>query len=1063
MRIKNRLSTSRWATTVLFAATLGVSAPTALAKPGAASQARMVESYGKLPLSFEPNHGQTDPRVKFLSRGRGYTLFLTSTEAVLTLRKAAQLNPQHNVDVMPSFEATDAQALAPAVIRMELVGGNPAPRVVGFEELPGKSNYFIGNDHKKWRTNIPHYAKVKYEEVYPGIDLVYYSNRGQLEYDFTVAPGANPKAITIGVVGANGVRPSLGGRRPPLRIDTNGDLVLPTDAGEIRFHKPVAYQVGAGLARPKEGAASSAPTVGGKYFLESRYVITENNRVAFEVAPYDASQPLIIDPVLKYSTYLGGGGADRGFDIVVDSSGNAYVTGATNSNDFPTTVGGFQDTITGDPCCGGDVFVTKLNASGSALVYSTYLGGSGTGGDTGTSVAVDAQGNAYVTGATNSNDFPTAGAFQTTSGGSTDAFVTKLNAAGSALVYSTYLGGSFTDSGSDVAVDAGGSAYVVGRTFSTDFPTTAGAFQTAPGAPLTNDAFVTRFSAAGNALVYSSYLGGSGTDGGFGIAVDSAGNAYVAGNTSSADFPTAIPVQATNGGGFDAFVTKLEPTGSTLTYSTYLGGSGNDAGLGIAVDGSVHAYVMGQTFSSDFPTTVGSFQTDSGGSLDACVTKFNPAGTALVYSTYLGGSGIDGGSEFGPGGIDVDAEGNAYVTGRTISTDFPTANPFQSDLGGSLDAYVTKLNPAGTALVYSTYLGGNASDQSLGIAVDASGNAYVVGITGSGDFPTVNPFQSQNAVVSNAFDTFVAKIGEPNQLPVAFCQDVIVSADANCQADADVDNGSFDPDEDPITLEQSPAGPYGLGTTLVTLTVTDDQGASASCLATVTVEDTTPPQLSVTVDPDTLWPPNHHMVDVEATVIASDNCDTAAVVLTSVSSNEADDGLGIGDGRTTDDIQLGADDFHFSLRAERAGTGSGRIYTAIYTATDGAGNAASETGFVVVSHDRNGVIDPVKIAAAQTASGTVIFWPAVSGAESYDVIRGELNNIVETGVVINLGTVLCIEANSINENTLGWEDGALPEPGQAFFYVVEYYDGISSTYGTESAGKPRAPGLGDCQ
>jgi len=298
---------------------------------------------------------------------------------------------------------------------------------------------------------------------------------------------------------------------------------------------------------------------------------------------------------------------------------------------------------------------------------------------------------------------------------------------------------------------------------------------------------------------------------------------------------------------------------------------------------------------------------------------------------------------------------------------------------------------------------------------------------------------------------------------IALCTDVTVSAGSDCTADASIDAGSFDPDGDPITLVQSPAGPYSLGITTVILTVTDDQGGSASCTANVTVEDTTPPQLTVILDPDMLWPPNHHMVEVEATVIASDNCGMPAIALASLSSNEADDALGKGDGRTTSDIQPGADDFHFSLRAERAGTGSGRIYTAVYAATDGSGNAASEAGFVVVPHDQGGVVDPVTIVLEQSASGTVVRWPAVSGAESYDVIRGELNNVVETSVVINLGTVVCIEANSTDEITLGWEDDELPGPGRAFFYVVEYYDGISSTYGTESAGKPRAPGLGDCQ
>ncbi len=413
-----------------------------------------------------------------------------------------------------------------------------------------------------------------------------------------------------------------------------------------------------------------------------------------------------------------------------------------------------------------DAFVTKFNATGSALVYSTYLGGSGV--DSAKGIAVDSAGNAYVTGSTGSTNFPTANPIQPAFDGlpGNDAFVTKLNPSGNALVYSTYLGGNAGDGGRGIAVDAAGNAYVTGDTISTDFPT-ASPFQAAFGGSM-SDAFVTKLNAAGSALVYSTYLGGGGGccgDGGNAIAVDASGNAYVTGDTSSTDFPTASPFQAAFGGapfggGGDAFVTKLNASGNALVYSTYLGGSGDDGGNGIAVDASGNAYVTGDTTSTDFPTA-SPFQAAFGGGRDAFVTKLHPAGNALIYSTYLGGSG----NVFEAGrGIAADASRNAYVTGETFSTNFPTASPFQPANSGNFDAFVTKLHPAGNALVYSTYLGGSNPDRGRGIAVDAAGNAYVIGNTFFfGDFPTVNPIQPANA---GGFDAFVAKItDEPPGTP----------------------------------------------------------------------------------------------------------------------------------------------------------------------------------------------------------------------------------------------------------------------------------------------------------
>ena len=678
---------------------------------------RVSDMYGKLPLSFAANRGQTNSDVKFLSRGAGHTLFLAPTEAVLVLVK-----PEH-----PSSRDLTARLEKPgtatqAVLRMTFVGANPDARVTGHQELPGKANYFLGKDPATWRTDVPTYAKVHYRDVYPGIDLVYYGNQRQLEYDFVVAPGADPERIALGFQGAD-----------RLDVDAQGDLVVHTTAGTIRQRKPLIYQ-------EIDGARKEIP--GG-------YVLTDMHRVSFRVAAYDATRPLVIDPVLSYSTYLGGSGHEEGFGIAVDAGGNVYVTGITFSSDFPTTAGALDTAFSGS----SDAFVTKLNPTGSALVYSTYLGGSGS--EEGTGIVVDADGNAYVTGTTLSTNFPTtAGAFDTIFGGLTDVFVTKLNPTGSGLVYSTYLGGSRSDRGRGIALDAAGNTFITGDTSSTNFPTTVAAVDTTLGG--ISDAFVTKLDPIGSALLYSTYLGGSGFDEGKAIAVDVAGNTYVTGDTSSSDFPTTAGAfdMTFNGGSADAFVAKLNPTGSTpLIYSAYLGGSDNDRVFGIAVDASGHAYVTGGTFSTDFPTTTGAFQTTSN-SLDVFVAKVAPTGSALVYSTYLGGSSDDVGF-----GIALDAlpSPNVYVTGRTQSTDFPTrAGAFDTTLGGSEDAFVVKFDSAGAALVYSTYLGGSAHDLGRAIALDGTGHAFLTGRTQSTDFPTTA--DAVQPTFGGSVDAFVAKI-----------------------------------------------------------------------------------------------------------------------------------------------------------------------------------------------------------------------------------------------------------------------------------------------------------------
>jgi hypothetical protein len=472
-------------------------------------------------------------------------------------------------------------------------------------------------------------------------------------------------------------------------------------------------------------------------------VLKGAHRVGFEVAAYDRRQPLVIDPVLFYSTYLGGANDDDASAIAVDANGNASVTGGTSSTNFPTTAGAFRLTSGGLT----DAFIIRLDPAG-AMVYSTYLGGAGD--DEGRAIAVDGAGNTYVTGDTTSGNFPTtAGSFRQTLSGLTDAFVIRLNAAG-LPVYSTYLGGAGEDEGLAIRVNAAGNAYVTGETGSADFPTTVGSFRRTLGG--LSDAFVTRLGATG-ALVYSTYLGGSAADDGRGIAIDASGNAYVTGETFSTDFPTTAGApRATLAGATDAFVTKLNATGSALVYSTYLGGTGADRGSAIAVDTltNPNAYLTGRTFSSNFPTTAGALRTTLAGTTDAFVARLDPTG-ALAYSTYLGGSGTD--EAFS---IAVDGAGNAYITGETVSSDFPTTSGApQAVRAGLKDAFVTKLSPAG-ALVYSTYLGGRGEDTAFSIAVDAASNAYVAGETASTDFPTTAG--AFDRTFNGIEDAFVTKI-----------------------------------------------------------------------------------------------------------------------------------------------------------------------------------------------------------------------------------------------------------------------------------------------------------------
>jgi uncharacterized protein (TIGR03437 family) len=689
-----------------------------LAGPDPAPGKLLLVAADRQPLAFEPNVGQTDPQVRFLTRSPGMMVFFTDTEAVMVLRQRQENGNSHLGRPRHRHARSAAEH---QVVRMKLTGG-AVPQTAGLEKLPGVSNYFIGNDPAKWRTDIPHYARIRYNGVYPGIDMLCYGNGGQLEYDLVVAPGADPRRIELAWDGVDRI-----GR------NADGDLVLGTRLGELVQKRPRVYQ----------------ETGGRRVEVAARYVVGRDRRVTLALARYDRGRPLVIDPVLLvYSTYLGGSGDDNADSIAVDANGAAYVAGDTDSANFPTQ-SAYQTTYAGDT----DVFVSKFSAAGNTLLYSTYLGGKGD--DEPEEIAVDGAFSAYVTGSTTSGDFPTQSAYQSSYSGDTDAFVAKLAPSGNALVYSTYLGGSGEDEGYCLVVDGAGSAYVTGYTASANFPTQS-AYQSAYKGG--TDAFVAKLAPSGKALDYSTYLGGSNLDIGFNIAVDGSGSAYVAGCTESTDFPLQSPYEKQYLGGCAPFVAKLGQNGSTLVYSTYLGLAMNaqtsDQSEGVAVDGSGAAYITGSTRSQSL-TTVSAFQTTSGGSLDVFVAKLSPAGNALEYSTYLGGSGDEE-----PYGVAVDAAGAAYVSGYTTSLNFPTQSPFQAQNRGGEDVFVTKLGPAGNVLAFSTYLGGSGDEISTYVAVDGAGAAYVAGFTTSKDFPTASPYQASNKGSSNAF---VAKL----QLPVA--------------------------------------------------------------------------------------------------------------------------------------------------------------------------------------------------------------------------------------------------------------------------------------------------------
>ena len=710
------------------------------------------------PLYFEANHGQVDAPVQFSARGHDALFLISPDAAQFVLRKPAA-----------------AAAFSERRVRMQFAGASDHAQLSGAGEMSGKINYFTGNDPARWQTGVSAFGQVLVGGLYPGVNLAYHGNQRRLEYDFTVAPGADPGVIAIRFEGAD-----------KISVNPAGDLVLRLGESEILQPKPVMYQT----------------VNGARQTISGGFTMLDARTVAFAVGDYDRGRPLVIDPILSYSTYFGGTSGEDAWAVAVDTNGFVYIAGQTFSTQFtnwPVPPGAFQTNYQGSTLT-GDGFVAKFDNTGSNLVYQTYLGGNADNVVLG--LAVDKSGNAYVAGYTDSPNFPTtSGALQTNISGTVikglgyylvDGFVTELGPAGTNLVYSTYFGGSAVDGAAGIAVDDSGNAYITGFTSSTNFPVTTNAIQRHLQCPVSfywnANAFVAKIGAGGSPLIYSTYLGGTNFDEGESIAVDDANCAYVTGFTASTNFPTRnfiyqfIGTNLYNGSWlngytnsnnyfpYDAFVTKLSADGTNLVYSTFLGGANTDFPNHIAVDAAGNAYVTGWTISTNFPNTVTNLPYLHSGVTNNVNNNWPPITNAFLTQIVWNGtragfgySAVFGGTNLSidvARGVAVDALGDAFVIGTTSSTNFPcyptnNAGLLRSTNSGLNDVFVTVFAPGASNLLYSAYLGGSGQDAAGGIALDPAGNAYLAGSTDSTNFPTLN---ARQATRTGTNDVFLAKI-----------------------------------------------------------------------------------------------------------------------------------------------------------------------------------------------------------------------------------------------------------------------------------------------------------------
>jgi len=695
-------------------------ATTDLKKPTLEKAQKMLQTQNGF---FTENKGQWDSDILFVgdtSFGKvAFTKDAICYQMIKVTEKESKNDSDLSMEYIPNrFDQKGKEREYESQLVKLSFADSLTPTIQGAEVLTHYNNYFIGNDPKKWASNCRNFSKVTYENIWQGIDLAYFFTPEGMKYEYYVKPEANIQQLQMKVDGA-----SLSTQSSSMQITTK--------LGSIQDANLKVFDTFTGAT------------------IQSNFIL-KNNIFSFHGIPEKRKNIIVIDP-LVYSTYLGGSSGDYGRGLAVDTSGNVYIAGSTYSTNFPTTSGAYQ---TSNPNNLYDAFVAKLNVTGTSILYSTYIGG--TDNDFAYRIAIDLSGNVYIAGGSYSTDFPTtSGVYQTTNKGGADAFVTKLNPTGTSLLYSTYLGSSASwEYGYRIAVDSTGNAYVTGNTQSPNFPTTLGTYQSVFKGG--EDVFVTKLNSTGTALIFSTYIGGSGWDYGYGISVDPTGNVYITGNTSSSDFPTIIGAyQTTNNGNMDGFVVKLNSTGTTLLYSTYLGGSSNEYVEDIAVDPLGNAYITGEVESTDYPTTLGAYQTTNNGNFDVFISKVNTTGTALLFSSYLGGTDND--NSLGYGNIELDTNNNIYLTGRTKSVDYPTTSgAYQTANKGNWDVFVSKFNSAGTSLLYSTYLGGTGDDGGHGIVLDTINNVYLCGETDSSDFPTTSGVY-QTSYKGND-DAFVAKL-----------------------------------------------------------------------------------------------------------------------------------------------------------------------------------------------------------------------------------------------------------------------------------------------------------------
>lgn len=880
-------------------------------------------------LGYTQNNGQWKSTAQYLFHVNGFDMWITNKGFVID--KYVVINKSETI-TKRKFGDNDYLYRKGHTVNTEFVGKgvNKETTFTTTNQLKQYKNYFIGDKNRNWKQNVPMFGSVVSQSIYKGIDVRYYIQNERPRYDIIVHPEGNPNEIAMEMTGAN-----------TISITKKGVLEISTSLGTVEQRHLFAYQ----------------NCSDGKKQISCSFKKLTENTISFEVGAYDKSKPLIIDP-LVFSTYLGGSGDEIGQGVVVDASGNIYVTGRTSSTNYPTTSGAYQTSYGTNT----DVFVTKINSTGTSVLYSTYLGGSNN--DQGNDIDVDASGNVFVTGFTKSTDFDiTSGVFQATNGGGTDdIFVTKLNSAGNSLLYSTYIGGSGTDVGLGIKVDATGNAYITGRTSSSNYDIIAGSFQTALAGG--DDVFVTKINSTGTSLIYSTFIGGTSNDEGSDIAVDASGNVYITGYTASTNFDITSGVfQTTFGGAFffgDIFVTKLNNNGTSLVFSTYLGGSDDDFANDITIDGSNNVYVAGYTYSTNFDLQ-SPIQNSLTGQTDITITKLNSSGTALVFSTYLGGSDDDAAT-----GIAVNSSNEVVITGASYSNNYDiTSGSFQTTSGGDYDAICTRLNASGTALSYSSYLGGTGYEYGNAIALDLGGNPIITGTTSSSNFDvTSGVIQS---TLSGTSDAFVTKFGIGTSLSLtspntslSFCKGNSYNITWNSQGvtnvkiDLSTDGGSTFPTTI-VSSTSAAASQYSWTVPTSTPTgslnkvrVSDAANASLFDVSDVNFSILGKAVFSISHDAGILYPPNQSLRAITSTINISGGC-SPSWVLKQITSSEADAGVLPND--QSNDIQnasLNTADNTFSLRSERIPPGgNGRTYTVTYSLTDGGSTRDTNFFFLV--------------------------------------------------------------------------------------------------------------------